>query len=98
MSSRWPANRVRALFGLEHPIVQAGMVYNSGGRLAAAAAEAGCLGLIGAGWLRPDDLRAEIRLARSLTAKPLGVNLPLLYGHIGDCLEAALADALNALW
>lgn len=95
MSPRWPANRVCPLFGVEHPIVQAGMVYNAGGRLAAAAAEAGCLGLIGAGWLRPDDLRQEIRLARALSDKPFGVNLPLLYGHIGDCLEVALAEGVK---
>ncbi len=88
----WPDPRVTALFGLEHPIIQAGMVYNSGARLAAAAANAGCLGLIGAGSLRPDDLRIQIRKARSLTNKPFGVNLPLLYGHAREAMEVALEE------
>jgi enoyl-[acyl-carrier protein] reductase II len=95
MSTRWPGNRVCDLFGVEHPIVQAGMIHNSGGRLAAAVAEARGLGLIGAGSLRPDDLRAEIRAARALTGRPLGVNLPLLYRHIGDCLEVALDEGVR---
>lgn len=95
MSRGWPGNRVCELFGIEHPIVQAGMVYNSGANLAAAAANAGCLGLIGAGSLRPDLLREQIRKARALTERPFGVNLPLLYDHIGECLDVALAEGVR---
>lgn len=95
MTPRWPGNRVCALFGTEHPIVQAGMVYNSGARLTAAAAEAGCLGLLGAGSMRPDLLRAKIRHTRELTARPFGVNLPLIYPHTGECLEVALAEGVR---
>lgn len=91
----WPDHRVPALFGIEHPIIQAGMVYNSGAELAAAAANAGCLGLIGAGSLRPDDLRAQIRKARTLTAKPFGVNLPLLYGHAREAMEVAQEEGVR---
>ena len=91
----WPDSRITALFGLEHPIIQAGMVYNSGARLAAAAANAGCLGLIGAGSMRPDDLRTQIRKARTLTARPFGVNLPLLYGHAREAMEVALEEGVR---
>jgi len=95
MSSRWTGNRVCALLGIEHPIIQAGMVYNSGAQLAAAAANAGCLGLIGAGSMRPDFLRAQLREARALTDRPFGVNLPLLYGHVAECLDVALEEGVR---
>jgi enoyl-[acyl-carrier protein] reductase II len=95
MTTRWPGNRICQLFGIEHPIVQAGMVYNSGAKLAAAAANAGCLGLIGAGSMRPDLFRTQIQKARSLTTRPFGVNLPLLYPHIAECLDIALAEGIK---
>ncbi len=95
MSSRWPANRICELLGIEHPIIQAGMIYNSGAKLAAAAANAGCLGLIGAGSMRPDLFRSQIQKARRLTDRPFGVNLPLLYPHIKECLEIALAEGIR---
>ena len=93
--ARWPDDRITRLFGIEHPVVQAGMVYNSGAKLAAAAAEAGCLGLIGAGSMRPDLLREQIRKARGLTDKPFGVNLPLLYGHAREAMEVALEEGVR---
>ncbi len=95
MTTRWSDNRICRLFGIEHPIVQAGMIYNSGAKLAAAAANAGCLGLIGAGSMRPDLFREQIHKARTLTAKPFGVNLPLLYPHTAECLEIALAEGIK---
>ena len=81
MDHRWRGNRICALLGIEQPIIQAGMIYNSGARLAAAAAEAGCLGLIGAGSMRPDLFAEQIAKARRLTERPVGVNLPLIYPH-----------------
>lgn len=95
MTTRWPGNRVCALLGIEHPIVQAGMVYNSGARLTAAAAAAGCLGLLGAGSMRPELLREKIRRVRALTDRPFGVNLPLIYAHAGECLDVALAEGVR---
>ena len=95
MPNRWRDNRLCHLFAIEHPIVQAGMVYNSGAKLAAAAANAGCLGLIGAGSMRPDLFRAQIRKARTLTVHSFGVNLPLIYPHIEECLEIALAEKIR---
>lgn len=93
--THWPDTRVTALFGIEHPIIQAGMVYNSGAELAAAAAEAGCLGLLGAGSMRPDLLRAQIRKCRTLTTRPFGVNLPLLYDHAREAMDVALEEGVR---
>ncbi len=68
------------------------MVYNSGARLAAAVSEAGGLGLIGAGSMRPELLREQIRKAHTLTDKPFGVNLPLLYKHARELMEVSLEE------
>lgn len=95
MDGRWRDTRLGDLFGIEHPILQGGMIYNSGAKLAAAVSNAGGLGLIGAGSMRPDLFREQVRKARGLTDKPFGVNLPLLYGHARDCLEIALAEGVR---
>ena len=95
MNERWPENRICPLLGIEHPVIQGGMVYNSGARLAAAVAEAGGLGLIGAGSMRPELLGEQIRKARTLTDKPFGVNLPLLFGHARQAMEVALAEGVR---
>lgn len=95
MPDRWAGNRLCALLETEHPIIQAGMVHNSGSRLAAACAEAGCLGVIGAGSMRPDVFRGEIRRARELTDRPVGVNLPLLFKHVAECLRIALDEGVR---
>ena len=83
-------NSVTKLFGTRTPIVQAGMVWVSGGKLAAAAANAGALGLIGAGSMKPDLLRQHILKAKSLTDNPVGVNLPLLYQGIEEQIKVCL--------
>jgi enoyl-[acyl-carrier protein] reductase II len=88
-------NRLCRLLGTELPIIQAGMIYMSGARLAAAAANAGCLGLLGAGSMRPDLLREQIRKTRALTDRPFGVNLPLLYPHSPACLDVALEEQVR---
>jgi enoyl-[acyl-carrier protein] reductase II len=88
------SNRIVKLFGIRYPMIQAGMVWVSGGKLAAAASNAGALGLIGAGSMKPDLLKHHIAKAQSLTTKPLGVNLPLLYHGIEEqiavCLDAGI--------
>ena len=86
---------ITALFGIRLPVVQAGMVWVSGGKLAAAAAEAGALGLIGAGSMQPDLLRAHIRKAKSLTRQPFGVNVPLLYPKAKEQIETALDEGVR---
>ncbi len=75
-------NRITALFGIEHPIIQAGMIWCSGWRLAAAVSNAGGLGLIGAGSMYPEVLREHIRKCKSATSRPFGVNVPMIYPDI----------------
>ena len=87
-------NPITKLFGIKLPIIQAGMVWVSGGKLAAAAANTGALGIIGAGSMKPDLLRQHILKAQALTNNPIGVNLPLLYHGIEEqisiCLELGI--------
>ncbi|MEN8006641.1 MAG: nitronate monooxygenase [Candidatus Krumholzibacteriota bacterium] len=91
----WGDNRICRLLGIDHPIIQGGMICNSGAKLAAAVSEAGGLGLIGAGSMRPDLFRDQIRKARTLTGRDFGVNIPLLYPHSPECLEIALAEGIK---
>ncbi len=96
MNRIWPTeNRVCRLFGIEHPIVQAGMVWVGGGKLAAAASNAGCLGMIGAGSMKPELLAHHIQKAKSLTTQPLAVNTPLLYHGIQEQLQIALDHGIR---
>ena len=83
-------SKISKLLSIKYPIIQGGMVWVSGGKLAAAAANAGCLGVIGAGSMKPELLRLHIEKAKSLTSKPLAVNLPLLYSQIEDQIQVAL--------
>ncbi len=88
-------NRVTELLGVQYPVIQGGMVYNSGAKLAAAVANAGGLGLLGAGSMLPDVFRDQIRKTRALTDRPFGVNIPLLFSHSTECVEIALAEKVN---
>jgi len=90
MPCRWPNNRICALLGIEIPLIQGGMIHNSGAELAAAVSNAGGLGLIGSGSMRPDALGEAIVRCRELTDRPFGVNIPLLYDHARDCLDLSL--------
>ena len=72
-------NRVCRLFDISYPVIQAGMVWCSGWKLASAVSNAGGLGLIGAGSMYPDVLQSHIRKCRQATKSPFGVNVPLLY-------------------
>ncbi len=85
-------NRIEELLGIEYPIVQAGMVWCSGWRLASAVSNAGGLGLIGAGSMYPDVLREHIRKCKAATDKPFGVNLPLLYPDIEQHVKIILEE------
>ncbi|MCD2423511.1 nitronate monooxygenase [Niabella pedocola] len=84
-------NRITTLFRITYPIIQAGMVWTSGWRLASAVSNAGGLGLIGAGSMYPDVLKTHIQKCKAATAQPFGVNLPLLYpdleAHIRIIIE-----------
>jgi enoyl-[acyl-carrier protein] reductase II len=85
-----PPARLTSLFGTRYPIVQAGMVWVAGARLAAAAAEAGSLGLIGSASMTPELLGEHIDKARRLTSRPFGVNVALLYPGAREQIEIAL--------
>ena len=85
-------NRVCALFDIRYPIVAGGMVWCSGWRLAAAVSQAGGLGLIGAGSMKPDLLREHIRQCRQATQCPFGVNIPLMSPYAGDLMQVVLEE------
>lgn len=91
-------NRVTELFGIRYPIVQAGMVWCSGHRLAAAVSNAGGLGLIGAGSMRPDLLREHITRARGETDRPVGVNIPLMYKYAPDFVDICIAEKIPVVF
>jgi enoyl-[acyl-carrier protein] reductase II len=80
-------NRITTLFGIEVPIIQAGMIWASGWRLASAVSNAGGLGLIGAGSMYPEVLREHIQKCQQATEKPFGVNVPMLYPDIDKLME-----------
>jgi len=81
------ANRITHLFGVQYPIVQAGMIWASGWRLASAVSNAGGLGLLGAGSMYPQVLREHIQKCKQATTKPFGVNVPMLYPDIDKLME-----------
>ena len=85
-------NRVTTLFGIEHPIIQAGMIWCSGWRLAAAVSNAGGLGIIGAGSMYPEVLKEHIQKCKAATNKPFAVNLPLLYPDIEKHIETIIEE------
>ncbi|WP_372654711.1 NAD(P)H-dependent flavin oxidoreductase [Halobacteriovorax sp.] len=95
IDSPFKNKKITDLFGIDYPIIQAGMVWVSGAKLAAAAANAGCLGIIGAGSMRPDLLKDQIIKAKTLTDKPLAVNIPLLYKYASEHIETALENGIR---
>ena len=85
-------NRVTELFNIEYPIIQAGMIWASGWRLASAVSNAGGLGLIGSGSMYPEVLREHIKKCRAATPKPFGVNVPLLYPDIDKHIDIIIEE------
>jgi enoyl-[acyl-carrier protein] reductase II len=88
------SNTITRLFKVRYPIVQAGMVWNSGWRLASAVSNAGGLGLIGGGSMVPDIFREQIRKCRAATSHSFGVNIPLLYKDIDKHMEIVLEEKI----
>lgn len=91
-------NRITQLFGIEFPIIQAGMIWCSGWKLASAVSNAGGLGLIGSGSMYPDVLHAHIKKCKSATLKPFGVNVPLLYPNIEEHLEIIVQEGVKIVF
>jgi enoyl-[acyl-carrier protein] reductase II len=91
-------NKITKLFNIQYPIIQAGMVWNSGWRLASAVSNAGGLGLIGAGSMYPDVLREHIQKCKKATQKPFGVNVPMLYPNIEEIMNIIVEEGVKIVF
>ena len=91
-------NRITELFHIEYPIIQAGMVWNSGWKLASASSNAGILGLIGAGSMYPEVLREHIQKCKKATQKPFGVNVPMLYPDIEKLMDIIVKEGVKIVF
>lgn len=83
-------NRIKKLFGIEYPLIQAGMIWCSGWELASAVSNSGGLGIIGSGSMYPEVLREQIQKCKASTNKPFAVNLPMLYPDIDKHIESII--------
>ncbi|NNF86190.1 MAG: nitronate monooxygenase [Winogradskyella sp.] len=92
------ANRITTLFNIQYPIIQAGMIWNSGWRLASASSNAGILGLIGAGSMYPEVLREHIIKCKEATDKPFGVNVPMLYPDIEKIMDIIVEEGVKIVF
>ena len=91
-------NKITSLFNIKYPIIQAGMIWNSGWRLASAASNSGILGLIGAGSMYPDVLREHIQKCKAATDKPFGVNVPMLYPNIEEIMDIIVEEDVKIVF
>lgn len=91
-------NRITELFGIKHPIVQGGMIWNSGYKLASAVSNAGGLGLIGAGSMYPEVLREHIQKCKLATDKPFGVNVPMLYPNCEEIIDIIIEEGVKIVF
>jgi len=91
-------NRIAKLFNIQYPIIQAGMIWNSGWKLASASSNAGILGLIGAGSMYPDVLREHIQKCKKATSNPFGVNVPMLYPNIEEIMNIIVDEGVKIVF
>jgi len=92
------SNRVTKLFAVNYPIIQAGMIWASGWRLASAVSNAGALGMIGSGSMYPDVLKEHIQKCKAATSKPFGVNIPLLYPDIDKHIQIVIEEGVKIVF
>lgn len=92
------ANRITELFGIKYPIIQAGMVWCSGWKLAAAVSNAGGLGIIGAGSMYPDVLRMHIQKCKAATSNSFAVNVPLLYPNVEEIINILVEEDVKIVF
>ncbi|WP_299395232.1 nitronate monooxygenase [uncultured Gelidibacter sp.] len=92
------SNQITTLFNIKYPIIQAGMIWNSGWRLASASSNSGILGLIGAGSMYPDVLREHIQKCKKATDKPFGVNVPMLYPNIEEIMDIIVEEGVKIVF
>lgn len=91
-------NRITSLFGIKYPVIQGGMVWCSGWRLASAVSNAGGLGLLGAGSMHPETLREHIRKCRAATHHSFGVNIPLMYLQIEEIMQIVVDEGVRIVF
>lgn len=91
-------NRITTLFNIEYPIIQGGMIWCSGWKLAAAVSNAGGLGLIGSGSMTPEILREHIQKCKNATQKPFGVNVPLLFHHSEEFIRIIIEEKVPVVF
>jgi enoyl-[acyl-carrier protein] reductase II len=91
-------NRITQLFNIKYPIIQGGMIWNSGYKLASAVSNAGGLGLIGAGSMYPEVLREHIQKCKKATDKPFGVNIPMLYPNIEEIINIVIEEGVKIVF
>ncbi|PIF62178.1 MULTISPECIES: nitronate monooxygenase family protein [unclassified Flavobacterium] len=91
-------NKITELFKIKYPIIQGGMIWNSGYKLASAVSNAGGLGLIGAGSMYPEVLREHIQKCKKSTSKPFGVNVPMLYPNIEEIMKIIVDEGVKIVF
>lgn len=91
-------NRIKKLFSIKYPIIQGGMIWNSGYKLASAVSNAGGLGLIGAGSMYPEVLREHIQKCKKATTKPFGVNVPMLYPNVEEIMKIIVEEGVKIVF
>lgn len=91
-------NKITQLFNIKYPIIQGGMIWNSGYKLASAVSNAGGLGLIGAGSMYPDVLREHIQKCKKATDKPFGVNVPMLYPNVEEIMNIIVEEGVKIVF
>lgn len=91
-------NTITTLFEIKYPIIQGGMIWNSGHKLASAVSNAGGLGLIGAGSMYPEILREHIQKCKKETSKPFGVNVPMLYPNIEEIMKIIVEEGVEIVF
>ena len=91
-------NKVTDLFEIKYPIIQGGMIWHSGWRLASAVSNNGGLGLIGAGSMYPEILRENIQICKAATNKPFGVNVPMLYPNLDEVIQIILEEGVKIIF
>ncbi len=92
------SQKITSLFNIQYPIIQGGMIWVSGYKLAAAVSNAGGLGLIGSGSMYPDVLRSHIQKCKQVTSNPFGVNVPMLYPDIEQLMEIIIEEGVKIVF
>lgn len=91
-------NKIKKLFNIQYPLIQGGMIWASGWKLASAVSNAGGLGLIGAGSMYPDILREHIQKCKKATNKPFGVNIPMLYPNLDEIIQIIIEEGVKIVF